>query len=495
MQRSCWVPPHVLAFATLVACVGAEPSLEAEPAEPSSLQVAVGYRVEVVRRQTFTVDARTWNVVLARIVRPDGGRTYVEWIPSDRPGPRPLVVTTGPYQLVDWTAEPLDARWATYQPDASGLYLDRDGPGFDGVTRIVADRRTPDEVASEQLAHLWNDMGALVVFGRFYAGGSVRDDVADMAAGMWFAANQPEVDRARIGVWGGSWGGFEALYAAQQADPSARPRAVAALYPPSDFAGMVTHALSRTGLTRELMTAYLRRIYAATGGPPSQPGTNYAGLRAADLCGRLPETLVLHDEADNLVPVQQTQALVAQCGVSALYWPRSGTIDPSVWTHGPIGEGPAPQAVGLYALTYVHQRLLPADQPWMVEVYQESSLEAHLRALYAAQLAGRDVGYAVPRLYELMDSRVYLLDLGKCAAGACAFEPGINVVARLYDRIWGPAPAAGASVASASAARPTPPGEVQLRAGLRAGLRGRRAPGPSPRAARALAAVALRGAR
>ncbi len=67
--------------------------------------------------------------------------------------------------------------------------------------------------------HLWNDASVLVVFGRFYAGGSVRDDVADMAAGMWLAAELPSTDRTRIGLWGGSWGGFEALFAAQQASP------------------------------------------------------------------------------------------------------------------------------------------------------------------------------------------------------------------------------------------------------------------------------------
>ncbi len=66
-----------------------------------------------------------------------------------------------------------------------------------------------------------------------------------MAAGMWFAAEQPQVDRTRVGIWGGSWGGFEALFAAQQADARARPRAVAALYPPSDFADWVGHALTR----------------------------------------------------------------------------------------------------------------------------------------------------------------------------------------------------------------------------------------------------------
>jgi dipeptidyl aminopeptidase/acylaminoacyl peptidase len=51
----------------------------------------------------------------------------------------------------------------------------------------------------------------------------VRDDIEDMKAGMWFVADQSDVDKTRIGVYGGSWGGFEALYATAYADPRARP--------------------------------------------------------------------------------------------------------------------------------------------------------------------------------------------------------------------------------------------------------------------------------
>jgi len=438
MTFLCRLVPQLLSFATLAACLASPDPVE-EQATVAAEVIAprAGYRYQILQTQRFTIDARSWNVILARVTRPDGGRTYVQWIPSDKPGPRPLVVSTDPYDGVAWSGEALDARWAAYQPEGNGLYLDRDGPGFDGTTTIAYYRKTPVQVAEEMMPHLFNDFGALVVFGRYYAGGSVRDDVADMAAGMWFAAEQPQVDRTRVGIWGGSWGGFEALFAAQQADARAQPRAVAALYPPSDFADWVEHALTRTGAAKTALMPYVRRIYAATGGPPAQPGTDYRGLRAADLCAALPETLTLHDEHDNLVPVRESQALAATCGVNALYWPRSGPVDPAAVDHGPLIAEASPPSITLYSMVFLHLRLLSPEQPYLLEFYAPSALRDHLRTIYAAQLAGRNIDYVIPRLHELMDPRVYLIDLATCGASGCGVEHGIDVVARTIDEIWG----------------------------------------------------------
>ncbi len=459
--------PQLLCFTALAACV-ADPATTPDPTlapdQPLALEptpspapnpavdtapsaalaafpapAAAGYRVQLLQSRPFAIDARTWTLHLVRITRPDGGRTYVQWMPSDKPGPRPLVVITNPYDSVDWSGEALDARWRTYQPQPSGQFLDRDGPGFDGTTLISYYRKTPEELGGEAMPHLFNDFGVLFVHGRYYAGGSVRDDIADMAAGMWFAAEQPQVDRARIGIFGGSWGGFEALYAAQQADPRARPRAIAALYPPSDFADIIGHFLSRTGLAATALIPYVRRIYAATGGPPTQAGTNYSGLRKADLCASLPETLIPHDELDNLVPVSQTRALAATCPtVSPLYWPRPTTPDPAATDHGPIAAEAAPQSSGLWSLLFLHLRLMPPEQPYLIEFYSPASLREHLRTIHAAQWAGRDIGYILPRIDELADPRVYLVDLATCAAPTgCTFERGYDVIVRIIDEIWG----------------------------------------------------------
>jgi hypothetical protein len=437
----------------------AQPSLAEMNAllQKAAPAVAAGYALEVIGSDALVSDGRVWWTALIRITRPDGGRTYAAWIPSDKPGDHPLVVATNPYDGTPWSGEALDARWAGYRPLPSGLYLDVDGPGFDGSSAITYVAKTGQQVISENFVHLWNDLSVLVVFGRFYAGGSVRDDVADMAAGMWLAAELPWVDRARIGTYGGSWGGFEALFAAQQADPRARPRVVSALYPPSDLADCLTNARTRTGAALTALHPHVRRITAGTGGPPEQPGSNYGGLRVGDLCAFLPETLTLHDELDNLVPVRESQTLAATCGTEALYWPRAAAVDPSVPDHGPLLTEPDFPSVLTYSLTYLHLRLMPPAQQALVEVYSRAALRIHLRLIHDAQLAGRDIGYVIPRLYDLMDPRVYLFDLSTCGAPAgCTVERGVDVVAQLIEELWGPLAAASAPVRAEVGARVPP---------------------------------------
>ena len=139
------------------------------------------------------------------------------------------------------------------------------------------------------------------------------------------------------------------------------------MFPPSDFTDWVGHVQTRTGAAQTVLVPYLHRIFAATGGPPSQPGTDYAGLRVGDLCAHLPvgDTLALHDEHDNLVPVTETQALTSTCHTDALYWYRAGPVDTAQVGHGPLVDGAIPQAVTLYAMSYLHLRLIPADQPFL----------------------------------------------------------------------------------------------------------------------------------
>lgn len=408
------------------------------PSRAATGVAAAGYSLEVIGSDALAVDDRAWWVALVRITRPDGGRTYAAWIPSDRPGDRPLVVATNPYDGTPWSGEALDARWATYAPLPNGLYLDVDGPAFDGTSYISYAPKSGQQLISENLVHLWNDTSVLMVFGRFYAGGSVRDDVADMAAGMWLAAELPSTDRARIGLWGGSWGGFEALFAAQQADPRARPHVVSALYPPSDIADAVDHIRTRTGTAFTALQPHLRRVYAATGGPPAQPGSDYRGLRAGDLCASLPaETLTLHDELDNLVAVGQSQELAQLCGASALYWPRTGALDPSVPDHGPLLAEPLFPSVTTYSLLYLHLRLMPPAQPFLFEIYSKSALRMHLQLIRAAELAGRDIGYVVPRVMDFTDPRVYLFDPTTCGATTgCLVERGSDVIGGLINEIW-----------------------------------------------------------
>jgi dienelactone hydrolase len=348
------------------------------------------------------------------------------------------VVLTEPYLGIDWTGEALDARWAASQPQPDGMYLDVDGPAFDGTSEITYQLKSPTDGATDAAIYLLDGFGVVEVYGRFYAGGSVRDDVADMAAGMWFAAEQPAIDKARIGVFGASWGGFEGLYAAQQADPRARPAAVAVGFPVSDFAMEVAHAATTPSPVREFFIPYLHRIYASTGGPATQAGTDYHGLGTADLCAGLPAaTLVMHDEDDDLVPVGETRALAATCAVTPMYWDRATPPTAGARTHGPITDEVGLPSWTTFGVAYLGLRILAPDQQFLIVAYAKAAMLAQLATARAAQLAGRDVAFEAPRLLELCDPKLYLMAIETCTAASCPTETGATVVAALVNQTWG----------------------------------------------------------
>lgn len=452
--RAVWILA-TLALVPVVAGCGGDDDGVAEPdAGDADATVAPdaapGHTAELLGTGTHTIGDRTFAVERWRIHRPDGGRTYALWIPRDVAGAGPAVVQTMPYDGIDWTGEALDERWAGATPGADGRYLDVDGPGFDGDDLIAYAPLSLPAAAEQANLHLLNGASTLLVFGRFYAGGSVRDDVADMVAGMWLLAEQPEVDPARVGTFGGSWGGFEALYAAAYGDRRVAPAAAVALYPPVDFATWVDHALTRADPTRTALEPYVRRIYAATGGHPDDGG-DYDGLRAAALCDGLPAaTLVLHDDVDNLVPIAQSEALIATCGGDAVYWRRAEAPDPSVATHGPLLAEPGLPSAYLYAWAYLHLRLAGPDDV-VLAMYVDDALVAHLATVRDGQARGEDVGFAAPRLIELCDPRLYVLE-----AESMELIAGAEVVARAVNATWGTTYTA-ATVAAALAGGLPPP--------------------------------------
>ena len=146
------------------------------------------FRIEVLRDEPYVSDTRTFPGQLVRIIHADGSRTYVHFLMSDKPGPRPTVVLTQPYAGIAWSGEEVDTRWAGYfadrpnpQPtDHQILHEDVDGPKADATTKIVYETQPLDQAKREARPHLLNDFSVVLVYGRFYVGGSVRNDIADM---------------------------------------------------------------------------------------------------------------------------------------------------------------------------------------------------------------------------------------------------------------------------------------------------------------------------
>jgi dienelactone hydrolase len=167
---------------------------------------------------------------LVRASRPDGGRSYLLYLPVAREG-APMVVVTQPYAGIDWTGEDVDARWAAHGP---GAHPDDEAPAYDGDDVIAYEPQSPQQAAEASAVWLANQVAVVHAYGRFYAGGSIEDDALDAAAPYHFARTRGELDATHLGAWGGSWGAFMAMFGAARAPKDAAPVAVGALWGPSD---------------------------------------------------------------------------------------------------------------------------------------------------------------------------------------------------------------------------------------------------------------------
>jgi hypothetical protein len=274
-------------------------------------------------------------VQLIRSHRPDGNTSYLLYIKAANAPAVPLgaVIFNDPYSRIDWTGEAVDLN----------------APGEARSTAVAAN--------SDAMPFLYLGLSVVIAYGRFYTNGSVEDDIRDAQAPYMFIASKPaEFDLNRVASIGGSWGGLMALYGASRAPSTISPATVVAISPPSDLFTLYQYAETFPASYQDppslnaFYAPYLERIRASTGGTPAQTPAGFLPYRHPTLCAGLKgPAYVLHDEADVIVPVSQSQGLTTTCPakVTPVWWARpcgvsgwtcpGGTLDLS---HQPIGHGP-----------------------------------------------------------------------------------------------------------------------------------------------------------
>lgn len=402
-----------------------------------------GLTVTVLGTGQAVFGDQVWPYQLLRLQEPGKAPTYAQWFPPRNPGVSPAMMLARPYDGISWSGEAVDAKWAAR---GNGIHPDDSEPHHHvGSSPISYALSPPEFIAAEAFYYLFNDFGVLAVFGRFYAGGDIQNDRDDMHAGMRFLAQAPGVDRSRIGIHGGSWGGFEALYAAADAPAESRPRVGVALFPLSDFARQVDYLSNvvparvtdpaRRGQYATFFEPYLRRVYATTGGPPGAPGADYGRWTREHLASTLSVPfLVLHEDWDTLVPVEQTQTLDALMGPRAtpLYFQHWDPVD---WNARDLSHGPLVSAYWSVVETVSLGHLLTdlgRPTQFLLVPFTEVTLATWMWDVRVLQWIGRDVQGAAPLLRELMDPRVVLFErsTGKLVGGADWVTAAVN-------SIWG----------------------------------------------------------
>ena len=441
---------------------GSDRSVAPEPVEPGPAEAGVPDEWTFATLEERTVRAQEEDVAveLVRGMRPDGVATYLLYVhvSTTAPSPAPVVVMNEPYTGIDWTGEDVDARWASRGP---GLQADVDAPKYDGDDVISYEGATVDKLVEGDVAWRLNGFAVVHTFGRFYAGGDVGGDVLDAAAAYFFIRSRASAfDLGRIGSFGGSWGGMMALFGARAAPPEASPKAVAALTPLSDFVDQVQwtdvdlpKVYPDPRKVEAFFSPYWRRAEPSMGRPPV-PGEQSRPYTHEGLCPGLPgRVFVAHDDWDMLIPIRQSESLVARCGssVEPVYW-RRGPVDHATvpLDHGPVGaEGPT---IYTFAWTFVASALARPDATTIVTAGDEASLTGFLGLVRDAQRAGRDSGRVAPRLREIADARVSLFD-----TGTQSFRPGAEVVAKSVNAVWQTTYDAASVEAALASGLPPPP--------------------------------------
>lgn len=408
--------------------------------------------------QMFMLNGTEVAVEFIRAERPDGGRSYLLY--QHAPAAKaPLVIQTQPYAGIDWTGEEVDERWAQM---GDGSHPDVDAPNSDGKDTIAYSLQDPAEAVGSNNVWAFNGFAAIHAYGRFYAGGALADDVQDAVAPYAFARTRPdEIDLARIGAFGSSWGGMMALFGASQAPQDAAPRVVVPISAPSDFVDLWTWSTdtfptlsTNPAMVTGFYSPYWRRATPTLGTPPA--GAPAGPYTHAGLCPGLPGTVILpHDTWDAIIPVTQTQGLVAACAnVEPIYWPRAAPLDPetATMTHGPFAtEGLVPSVL-IYTYAALGLSLAPPEATNVYSLTSGPSLVLHLQLVLAEQKAGKDVGWILPRLRELADPRLQTF-----VAETNQLQASAEVLASAVNEVWSTAFDADSLRAQLETGLPDPP--------------------------------------
>lgn len=434
----------------LAACSGgdaASTTLDDAASDPPSANEggAEPWTFDVLETRTVRANDQDVPVELVAATRPDGVKSYLLYVHAAAAG-APVVIANEPYAGIDWTGEEVDRRWAA---QGDGLHPDVDAPNYDGDDVTSYGAQTVQKAVEGDV--VWRIDGFAVVhaYGRFYAGGDVRGDALDAAAGYHFVkARKSELDATRIGAMGGSWGGMMTLFGAAEAPSEAPPKALAALTPLSDFVD--EYAFTEVDLPKvypapakveAFFSPYWRRAAPSMGAPP-EPGERSRPYTHAGLCPKLAgRVFVAHDDWDTLIPIRQSESLARDCG---------GAIEPLFWRRGPIDYASAPLDHGALnseegmptIFTFAWSFLGTALQKPGATIYtagDRRALIAFLTLVKDARAAGRDAGMVVERLRELADARVTMFE-----SEGNTFVPAADVLALAVNEVWGTSFDAGA---------------------------------------------------
>lgn len=280
---------------------------------------------------------RTYDLVKAQ----SGSKapTYMQWISNNANTTGAAVIIYYPYEVIDWSGETVDSKWSMF----SGAHDDEDGPYFNiSTSSQISVSQMPHATAADNTSIFFantNNVHVLIVYGRYYAGTDIAGDVQAVVDGYRFLNSKAIVDKTRIGIYSGSWGGIGVLYGTKAAASyNIKPKTISLAYPVSDVKLLTNYLTSIPGLTASVpkqtqysafFDPYLRRINKATEALAGQ-ATRYDKYKQSELSSIDSSIFIIHDKWDTLVPSTITTSLystMSSANKYVYYQPHATAID------------------------------------------------------------------------------------------------------------------------------------------------------------------------
>jgi pimeloyl-ACP methyl ester carboxylesterase len=345
-------------------------------------------------------------------------------VPTSTSTKIPAVLYTKPYDVIDWTGEQVDIDQATQSATT-----------------------TLETMLESAFVYNYNNIAYLEAFGRFYTGESIENDVNDMVSALKYLGEHNLVDSDNIGIWGGSWGGFEALYGAAYAKDDSVPAVGVALFPVSDFEAMVNHVNSIPSVVTNpdkiaeyetFFAPYMERIYLTTGGAPDATGSDYSGYTLDTMLPELTTPfMVWHENHDTLVSFDQTVQLAAAASdlIEPLYYYHATPLDMET---EPLGHGVMFDSVLTLSFSYMFTSIVKPGQT-ITLLYYPADFTLMMTYFRDLESMGIDSSFVVPILQTLTDSRILMF------SGAAPVPTGNEVLADAFNSLWCLAPTISAT--------------------------------------------------
>ncbi|MBN2725268.1 MAG: prolyl oligopeptidase family serine peptidase [Deltaproteobacteria bacterium] len=374
-----------------------------------------GLDYEIIEEETRNVEGEMIHYQLLRIL-PEGKSPVYGFFayPADVSEQIPCVMATMPYDVIDWTGEEVDENQA-----------------------LISTPVTVDQLLDTSFLYAFHDFAFFAAFGRFYTGESIENDVDDMAVSLDFLGVHEYVDNTRIGIYGGSWGGFESLYGA--ANSKIPPAAGVAYFPVSDFSEMVEHLITipervanaeKVAEYENFFAPYLERIYLTTGGAPGTEGADYTGYNRQHLVDNITTPFMIwHEMHDTLVPFEQSVKLAEELPeyINPIWYYYDEDLDLET---EPLGHGFFSDTIYSFQIAWIFTRLARENQT-IYTIHDQEKFNEFMSYIHSLSARGFDNTFIIPVLKTYMDSRVMMFQ----GEGLPIFAAS-EVLTEAFNTIW-----------------------------------------------------------